>query len=45
MTDTVIDGISTAYTFDKEIPAILDTGTSLAMIPKNISADFFGRLL
>lgn len=33
------------YTFEDYIPAIFDTGTSLAMIPNSIAPDFFGRLL
>ena len=39
------DEDSVAYTFDEYIPSIFDTGTSLALVPKKIAADFFGRLL
>lgn len=43
--DLMYQGISQAYMFDKYLPAILDTGTSMLMIPNVIAADFFGRLL
>lgn len=39
------DPKSEAYTYDEYIPAIFDTGTSLVLVPSNISSDFFGRLL
>jgi hypothetical protein len=39
------DSKADAYTFDSYIPAIFDTGTSLVLVPKSISSDFFGRLL
>jgi len=43
--DEQILGVSQAYSFDKYIAAILDTGTSTTLIPRAIAADFFGRLL
>lgn len=34
-----------SYTFDKFIPAIFDTGTSMVLVPPQIQQDFFGRVL
>lgn len=39
------DANMVSYTFEEYIPAIFDTGTSLAMIPNSVAPDFFGRLL
>jgi hypothetical protein len=39
------DKNAVSYTFDAYIPAIFDTGTSLALVPNAIAGDFFGRLL
>ena len=45
MTDEVVNGVSTAYSFEALIDCDLDTGSSLTLIPKTIAPDFFGRLL
>jgi hypothetical protein len=34
-----------SYAFDKPLAAVIDTGTSLVMVPEAIASDFFGRLL
>ena len=34
-----------SYTFEKPLAAVIDTGTSLVMVPEDIASDFFGRLL
>jgi hypothetical protein len=44
-TDEVIDGVSTAYTFDVKPPAVFDTGNSLIAIPIDIAGDIMGRLI
>ena len=44
-TDENIGGMEQAYKFTKNIPAVVDTGTSMIIIPKQISTDFFGRIL
>lgn len=43
--DQSTDGKVESYTFDEFIPAIFDTGTSMVLVPLQIQADFFGRLL
>jgi hypothetical protein len=43
--DKISGGVAQAYRFDTPYAAILDTGTSMIMVPEDIAADFFGRLL
>ena len=36
---------SASYTFDNYITSFFDSGTSMVLVPADIAADFFGKIL